>query len=140
MGKIDDKIYALYKGEDILITGTIKQIAEYRNIKEKSVRFMLYPAYKNSRGDSKKALALVLLDEEMDQQAEYFPKQVEKEPVTKKDLPKVFLSKNDFTILKTENTYSNILIVEYQSEVRVIDKMTFELMPKTGLKVNHHTY
>ena len=37
-------IYALYKGEELLIIGTIKEITKHQNVKEKTVRFYQCPA------------------------------------------------------------------------------------------------
>ena len=39
------KEYALYKGEECLIIGTIKEIAEQQGVKEKTIRFYMSPAY-----------------------------------------------------------------------------------------------
>ena len=38
--------YALYKGDELIIIGTIKEIADYLGIKEDSVRFYNTPSYK----------------------------------------------------------------------------------------------
>ena len=38
-------IYALYKGEEMLSVGTIQEISEELNIKEKTVYFYQTPAY-----------------------------------------------------------------------------------------------
>jgi hypothetical protein len=40
------KEYALYKGEEILCSGTIKEIAKHQGIKEATVRFYARPSYK----------------------------------------------------------------------------------------------
>ncbi len=40
------KIYALYKGEDCLGIGTIKELAEQLNIKATTLRFYMTPTYK----------------------------------------------------------------------------------------------
>lgn len=39
------KEYALYKGEKLLIIGTIDEIAKHQNIKRKTVLFYQSPAY-----------------------------------------------------------------------------------------------
>ena len=39
------KVYALYKGDNLLITGTIFQIAKARGIKIESVYFLKRPSY-----------------------------------------------------------------------------------------------
>lgn len=53
------KEYALYKGEDILITGTIKEIAEHQGIKENTVRFMMSNAYAKRVKDNAKILVVL---------------------------------------------------------------------------------
>ena len=42
-------IYAVYKGDEYLMDGTIREIAISRGIKEKSVKFFLTPAYKRRK-------------------------------------------------------------------------------------------
>lgn len=39
------KIYALYKGENLLMTGTIKEIAKHQKVKERTIIFYQSPAY-----------------------------------------------------------------------------------------------
>lgn len=39
------KEYALYKGEELLIIGTIAEIAKHQGVKEDTIRFYQYPAY-----------------------------------------------------------------------------------------------
>lgn len=55
------KEYALYKGEEIIATGTIKEIAKELNIKEKSVHFYGTKSYQKrcKKGNNK---ILVCLD------------------------------------------------------------------------------
>lgn len=60
-------------------------------------------------------------------------------PIEKNVKKVVFLSEADFRVIKPENTYKNILIVEYEGERRVVDKETYELMPKVGKKVAMRT-
>lgn len=55
------KEYALYKGDELLGVGTIKELAEELGIKPKSVRRYGHPDYK--RRTSEKARRLVKLDE-----------------------------------------------------------------------------
>lgn len=55
------KIYALYKGEEILADGTIKEIAEKMGIKEKSLRFYRTPTYQHRAKNGKNRRALVRL-------------------------------------------------------------------------------
>jgi hypothetical protein len=37
--------YALYKGDDLLMVGSVNEIADYLGIKPKSVYFLSYPSY-----------------------------------------------------------------------------------------------
>lgn len=39
------KDYALYRGDDLLMVGTVEEIARYLGIKPKSVYFLSYPSY-----------------------------------------------------------------------------------------------
>ncbi len=39
------KEYALYKGEKMLIIGTISEIAKHQNVKEKTILFYQTPSY-----------------------------------------------------------------------------------------------
>lgn len=39
------KIYALYKGEELLMIGTADEIAKYQNVKKKTILFYQSPAY-----------------------------------------------------------------------------------------------
>lgn len=41
------KEYALYKGDECLSIGTIKEIAEQMKVKNRTIRFYLTPTYKN---------------------------------------------------------------------------------------------
>lgn len=52
--------YALYKGDALIIIGTIKEIAEYLEIKEDSVRFYNTPTYKK-RTSEKNSRRLIKL-------------------------------------------------------------------------------
>lgn len=55
--------YALYKGDDILFVGTIKEIAKYLGVKERSVYFYKTPTYqKRNKGNN--AYLLVKLEDE----------------------------------------------------------------------------
>jgi len=55
------KEYALYKGEDCLAIGTIKEIAEQMNVKYKTIYFYTMPAYKKKCKKSKNRRTLVYL-------------------------------------------------------------------------------
>jgi len=53
-------IYALYKGEEFIIEGTIKEIAKHQGIKPKSIEFYARPAYKKrTKGKNGKRLILI---------------------------------------------------------------------------------
>lgn len=58
------KTYALYKGEKFLAEGTIKEIAEIRNVTPKTIKFYGTPTYAKRRSMSKTGnfLCLVPLD------------------------------------------------------------------------------
>lgn len=43
------RIYALYKGDVNLLDGTVKELAQYLKVKEKTIRFYNSPTYKNNR-------------------------------------------------------------------------------------------
>ena len=42
------KVYAMYKGEECLGIGTIKELAEILNVKKSTIRFYTTPTYKKS--------------------------------------------------------------------------------------------
>ena len=58
------KHFAIYKGEEFLYEGTAKECAKYLNIKERTVYFISYPAYKKRIKNHKKAKIAILIDEE----------------------------------------------------------------------------
>lgn len=43
------RIYALYKGDNNLIDGTVKELAQFLKVKEKTILFYNSPTYKNNR-------------------------------------------------------------------------------------------
>ena len=55
------KIYALYKGEECLGIGTIKELAKELNVKEDTIRFYTTPTYKKRVKKSKKRRELVFI-------------------------------------------------------------------------------
>lgn len=57
-----DHEYALYKGDDLIIIGTIDEIANLLNIQKESVRFYKTPTYKKRTTEN--ARRLVSLEEE----------------------------------------------------------------------------
>lgn len=58
-----EKEYALYKGDKLLMIGTVKEIAEKRGVKPASIHFLSSPAYLKRRQKSKNALVLVKLED-----------------------------------------------------------------------------
>lgn len=59
-----EKYFALYKGEECLAIGTIKQIAKELNIKERTVRFYMTPSYMKRRNKIGNYRILIKLDED----------------------------------------------------------------------------
>lgn len=55
-------IYALYKGEEFITEGTIKEIAKHQGIKPKSVEFYARPAYKRRIKNKNKSYQLILIE------------------------------------------------------------------------------
>lgn len=43
---IDGRIFAVYKGDQYIMDGTLQEIADARGIKLNSARFLTYPSYK----------------------------------------------------------------------------------------------
>lgn len=41
-----NRMYALYRGDEILAIGTIKELSKYLNVKENTIKFYLSPTYK----------------------------------------------------------------------------------------------
>lgn len=56
-----EKVYALYKGEELLEIGTKKELAERFGVKVKTISFYNTPAY-TKRTSSEKGRRLVVLD------------------------------------------------------------------------------
>lgn len=50
------KEYALYKGDECLCIGTIKEIAKHQNVKEETVRFYGYPVHMKRIKENAKVL------------------------------------------------------------------------------------
>lgn len=57
-----NKIYALYKNDELLVIGTTKEIAKFRNVKVETIRFYRTPTYKKRCRNSKKRLELIEVD------------------------------------------------------------------------------
>ena len=55
------KIYALYKGEKLLATGTIIQIAYQMGVKYRTIQFYNTPSYKKRRAKGKSFRELIEL-------------------------------------------------------------------------------
>ena len=53
------KEYALYKGEECLAIGTIKEIAKKMNVKERTIYFYTMPTYKKRCKKSKNRRELI---------------------------------------------------------------------------------
>jgi hypothetical protein len=51
-GKMD---YAVYKGEELLCIGTIKECAEHLGVKRETIRYYTYPAYMRRLAKRKRA-------------------------------------------------------------------------------------
>ena len=63
---MDDREYALYKGEELLRIGTLKEIAESENVKLETIQFYMKPVYKRrirKRKNARNYRELVCLDE-----------------------------------------------------------------------------
>lgn len=59
------KEYALYKGEEILITGTIDEIAQNQNVTKKTIMFYHSPAHikRHEKSKAKNFKVLVCMEE-----------------------------------------------------------------------------
>ncbi len=63
---MNDKEYALYRGEDLLRIGTLKEIAEVENVQVKTIQFYMTPTYKkrvSKRKNARNYREVVCLDE-----------------------------------------------------------------------------
>lgn len=55
------KDYALYRGDDLLMVGTVDEIARYLDIAKKSVYFLSYPSYhKRCEGSERRAYVVAI--------------------------------------------------------------------------------
>ena len=57
-----NKEYALYKGEECLAIGTIKEIAEKMKVKVRTIYFYTMPTYKRRCKNSVNRLTMICLD------------------------------------------------------------------------------
>ncbi len=62
------KEYALYKGDEILQIGTISEIAEEQNVKEKTVKFYKTRAYEKRIQSRKSKKAKILIEIEREEE------------------------------------------------------------------------
>lgn len=56
-----NKMYALYHGDNILTIGTIKELAKYLGVKERTIRFYSTPTYKER---NKKGYLVIKIEED----------------------------------------------------------------------------
>ncbi|MBC1525880.1 hypothetical protein HB884_16890 [Listeria booriae] len=54
--------YALYRGDDLLKIGTADELAEFKQVKRKTILFYATPAYRKRTSD--KSLRTIRLEEE----------------------------------------------------------------------------
>ena len=55
------KDYALYRGDDLLMVGTIEELAKYMEVTVKSARFITYPSYhKRCEGSDQRIYAVAI--------------------------------------------------------------------------------
>lgn len=52
------KEYAAYRGDNLIVSGSLMKVARFLNIKKESVIFMATPTYGKRRKGSKKALLI----------------------------------------------------------------------------------
>lgn len=57
------KEYALYKGEELLIIGTLREIAKQQNIKERTVSFYGTPTYQKRSKRNRNRKILIRLED-----------------------------------------------------------------------------
>lgn len=59
-----NKIYAVYKGEEFITTGTLQELAEYFGVAYGTIKFMTTPAYRRRCKGGKNRRELFLLDDD----------------------------------------------------------------------------
>lgn len=59
-----NRVYALYKGDDFITTGTIQEISDETGKSVDFLRWMTYPTYKKRSENGKNRLQIVCLDED----------------------------------------------------------------------------
>lgn len=58
------RVYALYKGDDFITEGTLREISEETGKSISHLKFMTYPSYEKRCGESNRRLRLINLDDE----------------------------------------------------------------------------
>ncbi|WP_404427283.1 hypothetical protein LG296_01565 [Ureibacillus chungkukjangi] len=59
----NNRIYALYRGEEYLTDGTQKELAQYLGVKRKTIQFYMTPSW--LKRTSENALRVIALDDEL---------------------------------------------------------------------------
>lgn len=60
--KMASELYAMYKGDELLVMGTLEEIAKHQNMTIGNVRFMTYPSYHNRSESEDRRLVFKLED------------------------------------------------------------------------------
>ena len=60
--KMESETYAMYKGDELLVVGTLEEIAEHQNMTIGNVRFMTYPSYHKRSATRDRRLVFKLKD------------------------------------------------------------------------------
>lgn len=61
---MNNKMYALYKGDQFLFIGTMKEIAEHRGVQLETIRFLNTPAYKKRSKYQHEPLILISAEDD----------------------------------------------------------------------------
>ena len=56
--------YALYRGDEFITVGTVKELAEFMGVKEASIRFWSYPSYLNRIKSYEHSIRVIKIEEE----------------------------------------------------------------------------
>lgn len=59
----NEREYALYKGDELIQIGTIKELAKAQNVTEHTIKYYSYPCYLKRIKNSKKRKVVVPLDD-----------------------------------------------------------------------------
>ncbi|MBS4200294.1 hypothetical protein KHA93_11695 [Bacillus sp. FJAT-49732] len=57
-----EKIYGIYRGDEFVTVGTLKECAEHLGVKENTIRFMTTPSYAKRRKDDGNSLVAFLVE------------------------------------------------------------------------------